>query len=89
MAGETADPDDARTGNVPAAAADCDGVTVADGAGEFPPPRVDGTGVAARDEAEHAGNRFARSASATCPVTVMSLAWTGKAPANCGFPGVH
>jgi hypothetical protein len=77
VVGEAADPDDVLAGQVAAAAADCDGLTVADGAGELPPLQVDGIGIAVGEQAEHAGNRFPRSASATCPVTVRSLAWTG------------
>src|ERR1700722_19249374 len=57
VAGEAAEPDDTRPGRVPAAAADCDGVAVADGAGELPPPQVDGIGVAAGEQAEHAGEQ--------------------------------
>jgi hypothetical protein len=58
--GEAADPEDARPVQVPAAAADCDGVTVAYGAGEFPPPQVDGIGVAAGEQSEHAGEQVSQ-----------------------------
>jgi hypothetical protein len=37
VAGEAANPDDGLPGKVPSAAADCDGVDVPDGAGDFPP----------------------------------------------------
>ena len=55
VAGEAADADDVVPEEVRAAAPDRDGLTVADGAGEFPPPQVDGIGVAGGDHAEQAG----------------------------------
>jgi hypothetical protein len=49
-------------------------IHVADGAGELPPPQVDGINMVAGEQAEPPGKRFPRSASAISPVRVMSLA---------------
>src|ERR1017187_7857945 len=76
VAGEAADADDGFPGQVAAAATDGDGIAVPDGAAEFPPPQMHGVGVAAGEQAEHAGEEIPQ-------VRV------GDLPGHGGFPGLY